>query len=181
MDTKQSIRKEVFRRRKEASDEMIRNASSRIFEKLLQTDAFQQSGWLFTYMDFNREVMTGELIEKAWKMGKRVAVPKVTGKDMNFYEITSFNQLEPGYFQIPEPVNCPRADGEDAFLVIPGVAFDKKRHRIGYGQGFYDRYLSIHNRHKTAAVAFDFQVFDEVPFEALDITPQALVTETCIY
>ncbi len=181
MDTKQSIRKEVFRRRKEASEEMIRQASQSICEKIRALEAFRESEWLFAYMDFNKEVMTGSLIEKAWEMGKRVAVPKVEGKDMTFYEITSFDQLKPGYFQIPEPEGCEKADCEDAFLVIPGVAFDKTRHRIGYGQGFYDRYLSVHKCHKTAAVAFDFQVFDAVPFEELDILPQALVTESSVF
>ncbi|MGI6006928.1 MAG: 5-formyltetrahydrofolate cyclo-ligase [Ruminococcus sp.] len=182
MDTKQSIRKEVFSRRKAADPEMIISASKAVCEKILHLEAFRESSWLYTYMDFNREVMTKDMIREAWKLGKRTAVPRVSGKDMTFYEITSFDQLEPGYFQIPEPVKeCPQADCEESFLIIPGVAFDKKRHRIGYGQGFYDRYLSRHPLHKTAAVAFDFQVFEAVPFEELDITPQILVTETQIY
>ena len=181
MDTKQSIRKEVFKMRKEASPEQIEQASQAICEKILTLDAWKKSGWMFAYMDFNREVMTRELIRRSWQMGKRVAVPKVTGKDMIFYEITSFDQLKPGYFQIPEPENCREAFCEDAFLLVPVVAFDRMRHRIGYGQGFYDRYLSRHPDHRTAAVAFEFQVFDKVPFEELDILPQALVTEKEIY
>ena len=154
MDTKQNIRKLVFQRRKDADMEMIRQASHEICRRVISLPAFQEAEWLFAYMDFNREVMTGELIEEAWKSGKRVAVPRVEGKDMTYYEITSFDQLKPGYFQIPEPEGCEEAVCEDAFLIVPGVAFDRARHRVGYGQGFYDRYLSRHTQHTTAAVAF---------------------------
>ena len=66
---------------------------------------------------------------------------------------------------------------ETAFLVVPGVAFDINRHRAGYGQGFYDRYLSQHPKHKTVAVAFEFQIVEEVPAEVTDIFPQKVVTE----
>lgn len=121
------------------------------------------------------------MIEAAWKAGKRVAVPKVTGThEMKYYYLESFEQLAPGYFQIPEPAWGEEAKDEDAFLIVPGVAFDKNRHRAGYGQGFYDRYLSVHRKHKTAAVAFDFQIVEEVPAEATDIFPDKVITETRI-
>ncbi len=181
METKQSIRKLVFERRKRALPEHLAAGSHMICKKIQELAEFQNSEWLYTYMDFNREVCTRELIEAAWKSGKRVAVPKVEGKNMTFYEITSFDQLKPGYFQIPEPEGCRASDSEDALMIIPGVAFDCMCHRIGYGQGFYDRYLSTHCLHKTAAVAFDFQVMEQVPWETLDVLPQILITETKIY
>lgn len=181
METKQDIRKYVFERRKQADRETIVEASHQICQKVAALPAFQEREWIFAYMDFNREVMTGELIEEAWKLGKRVAVPKVEGSDMTFYEITSFEQLRPGYFQIPEPEECPEAICENALLIVPGVAFDREHHRVGYGQGFYDRYLSVHKNHVTVAVAFEFQVVDSVPYEELDISPQILVTEKGIF
>lgn len=181
METKQSIRKRVFEYRRQAAPAQLISDSRTICEKILKMPEYQNSGWLYTYMDFNREVCTRELIEAAWDDGKRVAVPKVEGRDMTFYEITSFDQLRPGYFQIPEPEGCSVSQAEDAVMIVPGVAFDTMRHRVGYGQGFYDRYLSTHRLHKTVAVAFDFQVMEEIPWEDLDVLPQILITQTRIY
>ena len=68
-----------------------------------------------------------------------------------------------------------------AFMLIPGVAFDPACHRVGYGQGFYDRYLEAHVQHPTVALAFDFQIKEAVPFEETDICPQMVLTETTEY
>jgi len=103
METKQAIRKEVYKRRKEAFSEQIIQDSHQIFLALRRLPAFLQSKWIFVYMDCKNEVKTGEIMEEAWKMGKRVAAPRVEGKDMIFYEITSPDDLEPGYFGIMEP------------------------------------------------------------------------------
>ena len=66
-------------------------------------------------------------------------------------------------------------------MIMPGVAFDRSRRRVGYGGGFYDRYLEAHPHHETIAAAFEFQVLPEVPWEPTDILPQMLVTETGCY
>ena len=84
-----------------------------------------------SYADYNHEVMTGFLIEEAWKKGKEVAVPKVVGKDMVFYKLTDWKQLEPGYFGIPEPAYGEIVEWEDAVMIMPGVAFDNNCHRVG--------------------------------------------------
>ena len=98
--------------------------------------------------------MTGFLIEKAWADGKEIAVPKVQGLDMIFYKLTDFAQLEPGYYGIPEPVSGEIVQWEDA----PDdharrCPFDRQNHRVGYGGGFYDRYLEKHPRVKRVAAA----------------------------
>lgn len=121
--------------------------------------------------------MTGFLIEEAWKAGKEVAVPKVDGKDMIFYKLTDFSQLEPGYFGIPEPTRGEIVEWEDALMIMPGVAFDKNNHRVGYGGGFYDRYLEKHPDLKRIAAAFEFQILSGVPTEPTDISPEIVVTE----
>ena len=105
----------------------------------------------------------------------------VVGKNLVFYVLEDFSQLEQGYFGIEEPARGERACREDALMIVPGVAFDPQRHRIGYGQGFYDRYLSVHREHTTFAVAFDFQVLNRVPAEAADICPSLLITESRTY
>ncbi|MDD7740428.1 MAG: 5-formyltetrahydrofolate cyclo-ligase [Fusicatenibacter sp.] len=177
METKQSIRKEVFGRRKMAPQEEIENKSDLIFRKLIGLPEFSQAEYFFAYMDFKKEVMTGKMIEYALSLGKKVAVPKVEGDHMVFYEISDFTKLESGYFGIPEPEGCKECCAQTGFLLVPGVAFDAQKHRIGYGKGFYDRYLCAHPGFFTAAIAFEFQLFDAVPFEETDIRPDILITE----
>lgn len=179
METKQDIRKKVFALRKAADPAQIVRMSRQITEQLISTAAWKKARWIYAYMDCKHEVMTGEILEEAWKQGKRTAVPRVTGADLVFYEITSAGQCENGYFGILEPPETlPAASCEDALLLVPGVAFDKDLHRVGYGKGFYDRYFSVHQEHIKAALAFSWQIFDQVPWEANDISPDFLITES---
>lgn len=181
MVEKKEIRKYIFEKRKELTQQEAEIRSKKICETVLSLSEFQQASCIYAYIDYNKEVITKGIIEEAWKAGKRVAVPKVTGThEMKYYYLKTFEQLKPGYFQIPEPVWGEEASEEDAFLIVPGVAFDENCHRAGYGKGFYDRYLSLHKKHKTAAVAFDFQIVKEVPAEATDIFPDKVITETRI-
>lgn len=178
---KKEIRKLIFQRRKDADPQAIIDDSAAIMEQLYSTDAYKNASCIYAYMDYNKEVMTRQLCERAWADGKTVAVPKVHGKDMIYYILTTFDQLEDGYFHIPEPAYGEVADCEDALMILPGVGFDRNLHRCGYGGGFYDRYLEKHTKHVTCAVAFEFQIVDEVPAEPTDIFPQMLITEKGIY
>ena len=140
-------------------------------------EAFQKASCLYTYIDCKGEASTRLLMEEAWKLGKRVAAPKVHGEDMDYFYIRSMEDLEPGYFQIPEPKEgLAKAEEEDALVIVPGVAFDSHLHRCGYGKGFYDRYLKAHPHHTAIAIALEFQVVEEVPSEQFDVCPDMLVT-----
>lgn len=181
---KKEIRKLVFARRKAASDEQILIGSRAIFDRVRATEDYKKASTVFVYMDYKKEVMTREFIEQCWADGKKVAVPKVHGEIMKFYYIEYFGQLESGYTGILEPItHCPGIvtcadDDEEALFILPGVAFDPQRHRIGYGGGFYDRYQAAHPHHTTMAVAFEFQIMDEVPYEETDICPMYIITES---
>ena len=182
MERKQAIRNKVFEIRKEVPDTEILEKSRNITEKVIELQEWKEASCIFAYMDFNKEVMTGELIEMAWEQGKQVAVPKVKGKKMTFHYITDFSQCETSNFGIAEPMEgLPEADTTDALIIVPGVGFDKDRHRIGYGGGYYDRFLSVHSERPTAAVAFSWQVLEEIPIEPTDIKPDYLITEHEIY
>lgn len=181
MEEKQTIRKQIFARRAEISNRQAEAWNAQIAQRALSLEEFQKSAAVYAYVDYNREAATRTLIEAAWKAGKKVAVPKVHGKDLVFYEFTSYDQLEPGYFQIPEPARGAAVNWEDALMFMPGVAFDAHRRRVGYGGGFYDRYLEAHSRHFTAALAFDFQILEAVPYEETDIIPDRVITQTKIY
>ncbi len=182
MESKKDIRRDVSKRRKTASRQQVIEHSAIICDTLCQSDFFQNTEWVYIYIDYKNEVMTGEIMKRALAMGKRVAAPKVVGKDMIFYEIQSLNDLEPGYFGIQEPrEDLPVADCETALLVMPGVAFDREKHRVGYGGGFYDRFLEKHTKLYKAALAFEFQMFEEVPVEPTDILPDVVITEKNTY
>ena len=178
METKKDIRKKVFAKRRETTQEEVMAMSHIICEKVYALPEFQEASCIYAYADYNKEASTRELIQKAWDMGKRVAVPKThDGHQMTYFYLTSFDQLQPGNFNVPEPVDCEVASEEDALLIVPGVAFDLNRHRVGYGAGFYDRYLEVHNQHPTVAIAFEFQIVEEAPAEETDIFPTKVVTE----
>lgn len=181
METKQAIRKQIFAARKRVTEEEVKSRSHLIAEKVFLLPEFQTAKRILVYADYNHEVMTEELIEAAWKAGKEVAVPKVTGKEMVFIRLTDFNQLAPGYFSIPEPETGEEIFWEEGLMIMPGVAFDKKCRRVGYGGGFYDRYLEKHPKLTRLALGFSFQMMEKVPVEETDIIPQILVTEDNIY
>ena len=148
----------------------------------IETEEYREAETLFVYVDCKHETETSDLIRRAWADGKSVAVPRVLGQEMKFFYIHSLEtDLEDGYFGIREPYEKEpadeAADRPGSLMVMPGVAFDEARHRIGYGGGFYDRYLEAHPGLDTIALAFDFQVKEEVPFEPFDILPGKIVTE----
>lgn len=186
---KKQIRKHVLTQRREMTSEEASEKSVRIFENVRKSAFYQNAKAVFAYVDMprNHEVVTRSFIEQAWKDGKKVAVPKCENGEMTFWYIDDWGQLESGMMGILEPItHCPGivkpADGdEDALMIMPGVAFDGSRHRIGFGGGYYDKYLARHPKHPTIAAAFDFQVVDSVPAEETDIRPQAIMTESRIY
>lgn len=179
---KREIRKQIFKRRKEAGQEQILADSRVICEKIIQSPAFQNAETVYVYMDCKGEVSTKPLLETSWRLGKKVAAPRVTGPgEMKYYYIESFADVAPGYYDIPEPTTGREARDEEALLIVPGVAFDRNRHRCGYGQGFYDRYLTAHREHVTIGVAFDFQMVEEVPADVYDMFPQILITEKEVF
>ena len=143
---------------------------------------FRKQTAIYTYMDYNGEVCMRPLIEEAWQAWEKGGSAKGRRRgDGYHYYISSYADVHPGYFHIPEPDAVNPAQDEEALLIVPGVGFDAKRHRCGYGKGFYDRYLSKHTAHTTVAAAFAFQIMDEVPSDVHDICPQYLVTEEQFY
>ena len=94
MQEKKAIRKQIFAKRKEASDAQLAEWSQIIADKVTALDEFKNASRIYAYIDYNREVCTRPIIEAAWKAGKKVAVPKVDGKDMIFYDFTSYDQLQ---------------------------------------------------------------------------------------
>ena len=105
---------------------------------------------------------TGEILRRALADGKALALPKVCGREMRFVAVRDLSTLAPGAMGIPEPPDEPAAGDERALILMPGLAFDKSGHRVGYGGGYYDRYLARHPLHTLIALCYDFQLVDAI-------------------
>ena len=173
---KAELRKEIRAKKRAMTEEEIIKKSHNLCEKFLQCDAYKTAKSVYGYLPYNQEVRTWELLEQAMKDGKKVAVPKVHGEEMRFIYITDFSQVSDGYCGIPEPLNDdPIATDKDSLVLMPGLAFDRDGHRIGYGGGFYDRFLSAEPSHKTVALCYDFQLVEELPTEEFDIPVDVVI------
>ena len=107
-----------------------------------------------------------------------MAVPKVYGDEMRFIWMDDLSLVAPGYYDIPEPIaDGPVADDELALMLMPGLAFDPEGHRVGYGGGFYDRYLAAHPDHKLVALCYGFQLVDHLDCEAHDIPVHRVIPD----
>ena len=167
---KTALRKTIREKKRAMTAEQIEAASSRLAELFFASEMYQKAKTVYGYLPYNQEVRTVPMLERALQDGKRVAVPKVYGDEMKFIYITDLSAVEKGYAGIPEPVaDEPVADDPTALVLMPGLVFDPQGHRIGYGGGFYDKFLSSEPEHPTLALCYDFQVMPHLQTEEFDI------------
>lgn len=181
MVKKQDIRKEVLNQRNQMTEKEWDEHSHEICKKVVTHPFFLNSEEIYCYIDFRKEVGTRSIIEKAWRLGKKVAVPRIEASEMNFYYIESFLELESGHFGVLEPTGKERAEGKQVLVIMPGAAFDETRNRIGYGKGYYDKFLQKHPTYDTLALAFQMQMVKEIPVDSFDVKPNQIITEENIY
>lgn len=175
---KSKIRKQVLDARFGLTPEQRRVKSAEIEAKLFGLQEFRRVPVILFYASFQGEVETHHMIRRALAEGKRVALPKVKGKELELYEIADFDQdVAPGAWGIPEPEGGRPAELKDiGLIVVPGAAFDERGNRIGYGAGFYDKLLPLYTG-RTVALAFELQIVPEAPADSHDIPMQKIVTE----
>lgn len=181
MKEKDIIRNDIISKRNSHEKIAKDSKDSAIREVLLETAEFQKAKAILLYVSVRGEVDTHGIISAALDQGKRVLVPFVTKKDMNFSEITSMDDLSPGAFKIPEPISRKPVSLEEISLVIvPGVAFDKKGNRLGQGLGYYDKFLKSVRNAKFIALAYGFQIVGSVPASEKDVRIHKIITESGI-
>ena len=152
------------------TEEEIVSRSEALGVLFAQSEAYKAAKTIYGYLPYNQEVRTVPMLEQALKDGKRVAVPKVYGDEMKFLYLDDLTKVEKGYAGIPEPIaDEPVADDETALVLMPGLAFDPQGHRIGYGGGFYDKFLAAEPNHPTLALCYEFQMLPELHTEEHDI------------
>lgn len=185
METKKEIRQAALQRRSGLTLQERQNYSHRITERVLSHPFFQCAELVCCYLSFRDEVDTTELVQTAWSLGKTVAVPRVFAKNrMEFYKITCWEEIGLGYQGIPEPevqelrrVDLDPEEQRRALMLLPGVVFDRDGNRIGYGKGFYDRYLQRYPHFQKVGLAFSVQCREKILSEAQDVCVDAILTE----
>ncbi|MBE6981121.1 MAG: 5-formyltetrahydrofolate cyclo-ligase [Ruminococcaceae bacterium] len=167
---KKELRRQIRERKRAMTAQEIESKSQALAELFFASEQYRQAKTLYGYLPYNQEVRTVPMLQKALEDGKRVAVPKVYGEEMRFIYMEDLSQVSLGYAGIPEPIaDGPVAGDPEALVLMPGMAFDPQGHRIGYGGGFYDKFLASEPNHPTVALCYDFQVMDRLETEEFDI------------
>ena len=167
---KKELRRQIRDRKRAMTETEIVEKSEKLGALFAASPLYQSAKTIYGYLPYNQEVRTIPMLEQALKDGKRVAVPKVIGDEMVFIYMDDLSKVDMGYAGIPEPVaNGPAADDPHALVLMPGLAFDPQGHRIGYGGGFYDKFLASEPEHPTLALCYDFQMLPHLQTEAFDI------------
>lgn len=167
---KRQLRQFIREKKRAMTPEQIELASEKLTELFLATEEYRAAKTIYGYLPYNQEVRTIPLLRQALLDGKQVAVPKVYGDEMRFILLPDLDRVTRGYSGIPEPVDDgPVADDPTALVLMPGLAFDKDGRRIGYGGGFYDKFLAAEPTHPTVALCYEFQIVPHIPAEEFDV------------
>lgn len=180
MDKKQ-LRKQIRERKKEFSLSEKIELSKPIFEKIEKEELFKEAEVVLLYYSMDDEVYTHDFVEKHYKT-KTILLPCVDGDDLILRQYLGIESMKAGeQFGILEPLGKEFNDLEKIdLMIIPGVAFDKEKNRLGRGRGFYDRLLKTVNATKIG-VCFDFQIVEQVPTEDFDVKMDVVISTTYIY
>lgn len=179
---KTELRQQILEQRNSLTPDKQKIYSDKIAQIVLESNIYRNCKKLCIYQAFRNEVSCDKIMKQALKDNKQVFVP-VTDSDnktMDFYQITEGTEWKTGAYGILEPVLTDAASKlkDSALVIMPGLVFDRKKHRIGYGGGYYDKFLSGHIKHTTIALCYCFQIIDEnLPFEEHDILPDYIATD----
>lgn len=177
---KKEARKNIIKKRDELGKEAKKIMDDKIIKKLINSEEYNKARGIFTYIGFGSEIDTKIIIEDALKLGKEVYVPKIFNKEMILIRIDSLENLVKSSYGILEPI------GEENdfdinkldLIVMPGVAFDEEFNRLGYGAGYYDKFLDKNNlKCSKIALAYELQVLDNLEVEEHDKKVDQIITE----
>lgn len=181
-DMKQALRKILLEKRKDVSFVWKTKAEKKIRQKLFSLPYFKKAKVIFCYVSKPDEVDTLEIIHRLFQASRNVVVPRVKGKKLSPFLIEHFDHLEEGTFGIFEPKRYQPKIKSNAIdcAIVPGIAFDRQGHRLGYGHGYFDRFLKK-LKCKKIGICFDFQIVDKLKTHAYDTPVDVVVTEKKIY
>ncbi|PFW55776.1 5-formyltetrahydrofolate cyclo-ligase [Bacillus cereus] len=180
-EEKLRLRKQIIEHMNSLSEERYTTLSEQIAFSLYAQKEWAEAKIIGITLSMENEVNTYPIIEKAWEEGKKVVVPKCNKetRTMSFRQLSTFDQLETVYMNLrePIPVLTEEVDADEIDLqIVPGVAYTERGERIGYGGGYYDRYL-VHYKGKTLSLAYEFQMVQHIPVEPFDKNVEKIITE----
>lgn len=180
MDAKKKLRKTIKAKLSELSLPQYEDQSYMVAQQLFQNDEWMEASTVAITVSKAPEVDTFQIIRKGWEQGKRMVVPKCEPKTrrLDFRELKRFSELESVFYGLLEPIvsetNTVSA-GEIDLVVVPGLAFNKDGYRLGFGGGYYDRFLANYHG-KTISLAFKDQIVSDIPIESHDIPVRKIIT-----
>jgi len=173
---RKSLRSYLLEKRDNTSFDFMEIASAKMQKKLKKISAFRNAQKIGVYYPIGSEILTQDIIQELFSNGKDVFLPKVIGENIEFRKITDFSSLEKGSFDIMEPKDDCMTDNNLDVVLVPTVGISQIGVRLGYGHGFYDRYLAEHKT-TTISLTLEKQIVKNIPKSEHDIVIDWIVTE----
>ena len=175
---KEQIRRDFKTRRRTLSCEHVRINSDKICENFLDSDIYKNCQNILAYSTIQNEVDLSQIINQALLDNKNLFLPRVEGDSMNFFRINNTDKLQIGSYNILEPQNgTVYQDSTNSIMLVPGIAFSTEGAGIGFGKGFYDKYLSQHKSIFKIGIAYDWQITKSWVTNEFDINMNMIITE----
>lgn len=173
------MKKEFLRKKYKEKRDNIKNKVTKdnlIYQKVINNKDILSSKTLLIYISINSEIDTIKIINYFLNT-KNIAVPKIIDNNMYFCYVTNLNELTSGKYNIPEPTNENIVtDFDNAICIVPGICYDKENYRIGYGKGYYDRFLSK-NKIKTIGLCYKECMIEKIDNDKYDYKIDEVITE----
>lgn len=181
---KSELRKNAIHTLKSLSVSDKQMIEKQLMDQLQNSPVWKQASTIAITISQGFEWDTKPIIEAAWNAGKTVCAPKCEPKErrLDFYSFESFDQLEVVYYNLlePKPESGKKLEKDDInLIVVPGVLFDRRGYRIGFGGGYYDRFLADY-KNETISLVSEIQLVDELPVEPFDVPVHFIATESAI-
>lgn len=184
-EEKKDLRKIILNKRNSIDNSTKEEMDRELFNKLINLDLYKEAKNIFIYLSFGSEIDTKPIIDRALEEGKEVYIPKVykINKEMRAIRLNTFEDLEKNSMGILEPKDDFNFIAKEKIdlIIVPGTVFDFKGNRIGYGGGYYDRFLSdIEEKRNKIVLAYELQIVDNIEAEEHDIKVDYIITNSRI-
>ncbi|MDU2558907.1 MAG: 5-formyltetrahydrofolate cyclo-ligase [Anaerococcus prevotii] len=176
---KNEMRRFFLNLRREMGKERIEEYSDKIYENLIKTDLYENASTIFVYVSMDKEINTERIIRKAQEDGKEIYVPFIEEKEMKAKKLEKYEDLVEGEFKIKTTSSDISIENPDLTLV-PGLTFDKNKNRIGYGGGYYDKFLAKTETTSLGLFASPFESI-EIPTDENDVALDYILTEEGLF
>ena len=181
---KNALRKLILNKRDTLTKSQILEASKEIFTSLLSCEQYKNATNICLYVPIRNEVDLFQYVHQMYLDQKRIWLPRIKNHEMEFYCYEyGVTKLIDGAYHIPEPDSLCKLNPnqqDSCLIIMPGAVFSKSNDRIGYGGGYYDRYLERYKNCMTVAVCYAFQIISDFPTEQTDVKPDMILSSNCI-